>query len=348
MSTSTRLYTFDSSLKLEYGEEIQNPTIAYRTWGKLNSERTNAVLICHALTGNSDADLWFSGLFEEGVVNPDKQFIICSNVLGGCYGSTGPQSINPLTGKPFKSSFPIVTIRDMVTLQQRLLCQLGIRSIELAIGGSMGGMQILEWSIMDSRVQKMVLIGMGKAHSAWAIGISEAQRQAIYADKNWKGGDYELTKPPSHGLSAARMMAMLTYRTFGSFEHRFGRNLQPDSNSTFAVESYLNYQGEKLVKRFDAMSYVRLTQAMDSHDVSRGRSFFHQVLSQIRIPALVIGIESDLLYPVVEQKELASQLPSGYYYELSSHFGHDAFLVEFKKLAESIKQFQNQTHSIAV
>lgn len=338
MSDSPSFIEYPGKFTLESGLELSNPVTAYHSWGTLNDRGDNVILICHALTGSSDAADWFSGFFSEGFFNPQTHFIICMNVLGGCYGTTGPQSCNPETEKSYKSSFPVVSIRDMVNLQRAVLTQLGVSSVELAIGGSMGGMQVLEWAVLDNRVQKMIVIGAPSRHSAWAIGIGEAQRNAIYADPNWKNGDYDEHAIPEQGLSAARMMGMLTYRTYESYQKRFGRDRNQNSDS-FAVESYLFYQGQKLVKRFDALSYVRLTQAMDSHDLCRNRGTLRTVLQNIPIPALLVGINSDILYPPSEQKEIAGFLPRGYYKEIKSIHGHDAFLIEFDQMIKLIRPF---------
>lgn len=340
-------YTYPGEFVTERGERLVNPVLAYRTWGTLNAEGTNAVLVTHALTGSADADQWWHGLFRKsGVLDTDRQFVICSNVLGGCYGSTGPLALNPVTGELYSGKFPVVSIRDMVRLQQKLMDHLGINAFEAGIGGSMGGMQILEWAIMDRRLKSMVVIGTDAAHSAWAIGISEAQRQAIFADPNWIDGLYHtFDVRPSVGLSAARMMAMITYRSFDSFVSRYGRNLQPDQQNLFSVASYLQYQGRKLVDRFDAVTYVRLTQAMDSHDVSRGRAPMEEVLASISIPTLIVGIDSDVLYPTAEQKFLASAIPGAHYAEINSDAGHDAFLIEFEQMERIMRDFQSRLTS---
>lgn len=336
-------HTFDQSFATENGAEIPEPTVAYQTWGKLNKSRNNVVLVCHALTGNTAADEWFGGLFGRGkTLDPSQQFIICPNALGSCYGTTGPASINPATGQPYRADFPKITIRDMVRLQQQLFDELSINKIELVIGGSMGGMQALEWCFMDDRPQSAVLMGMGKAHNPWAIGISHTQRQAIYNDPNWNGGYYSNDQPPKKGLALARMIAMINYRTPADYRDKFGRFRQPENNQ-FQVESYLSYQGQKLVNRFDAVSYVRLTQAMDSHDMARNRSNYELVLQQVDKPVLAIGINSDGLYPVAEQHELSKLLPNARYRELQSEHGHDAFLIEFDQLNKIIAPFLIET-----
>ncbi|MEX0944889.1 MAG: homoserine O-acetyltransferase [Balneolaceae bacterium] len=326
----------------ESGFRFENPDVVYKTWGSLNSERNNVILICHALTGHAAADEWFPGIFGEGrICDPSKHFIICINVPGSPYGSIGPWTINPATNKPYLNDFPEITIRDMVLFQQMLLDQLDIRGIELVIGGSLGGMQALEFSIMDNRIQSAVCIAMSKSHSPWAIGISHAQRSAIINDTKWNGGNYDREDGPVQGLAAARMMAMITYRTPEDYQLKFGRELQ-NQNSQFQVESYLNYQGDKLASRFDAHSYLILTKAMDSHDVSRDRGQFEEVLGGVKVPIIVVGIKSDHLYPVYEQKELARNLANAEYHEITSSYGHDAFLIEFDQLNKIIQSFTDQ------
>ena len=341
-------HTFKEPFVTEGGDHLPEPSVTYQTWGTLNKARNNVILVCHALTGNTAADEWFTGIFGPGkTLDPEQNFIICPNALGSSYGTTGPTSTNPQTGKPYRANFPKVTIRDMVRLQQQLLDELQISGIELVIGGSMGGMQALEWSIMDERPQSAVLIGMGKAHSPWAIGISHTQRQAIFNDPNWNNGFYDDENQPKDGLALARMIAMMSYRTEVSYDHKFGRQQQPNDDE-FQVESYLSYQGQKLVERFDAVSYVRLTQAMDSHDVARKRTSYKEVLSNVNIPILTIGINSDRLYPVTEQHELTRLLPNGRYRELLSKHGHDAFLIEFSKLNKIIQPFLIETPTSAI
>lgn len=339
MNEGVKIKTIDHPFVTESGFSFEKPEVAYKTWGSLNEARDNVILICHALTGHAAANEWFPGLFEEeGIIDPDRHFVICCNVPGSCYGSTGPWSIDPATGKTYRGNFPAITIRDMVRFQQVLLDKLEITGVELVIGGSMGGMQALEFTIMDSRIKSAACIAMGKAHTPWAIGISHAQRAAIEADPNWNEGFYKKGEGPDAGLATARMMAMITYRCPDDYEQKFGRNPQPDSD-LYQVESYLNYQGKKLAGRFDAITYMRLTKAMDSHDISRGRGTFRKVLRNIKVPVLAVGIDSDLLYPVEEQQELADLIPNGHYAELQSSHGHDAFLIEFDQLNEALKEF---------
>lgn len=347
MNEGVKQHQLETAFVTESGFEFPEPVVAYKTWGKLNEARDNVILICHALTGNAAADEWFPGLFQPGgILDTDRYFVICTNVLGSCYGSTGPWSVNPETGTPYRADFPKITIRDLIRYQQQFLDELEINGIETVIGGSMGGMQALEFAVMDERVRSAVPIAMGKAHTSWQIGISHAQRQAIFADPGWNNGFYEKGEGPDEGLSAARMMAMISYRCQKDFENKFGRDLQPGHDELYQVESYLNYQGKKLVDRFDALTYVYLTWAMDSHDVARGRGSYEEVLNAVDIPVLVIGIDSDLLYPVNEQKELAELLGNGHYEEINSEYGHDAFLIEFDQLNDLIKPFlsTSKTH----
>ncbi|MEX0684861.1 MAG: homoserine O-acetyltransferase [Balneolales bacterium] len=325
----------------ESGYTFPELELAYKTWGTLSKDKTNVALVCHAFSGHAAADEWLAACFGEGkMLDPSKHFILCINIIGSCYGSTGPRSINPETGKVYGSTFPNLTIRDMVRAHQIILDLLEIEEVEFAFGASMGGMQALEFAVMDKRIKQLILVAMGKAHSPWAIGISEAQRQAIYADANWNNGDYPDHKPPAKGLAAARMMAMLTYRSPHSFQRRFSRDLQDDSG-LYKVESYLRYQGLKMADRFDALTYVRLSEAMDTHDISRGRGSSKSVLGKIKVPALVIGIDSDLLYPVSEQKELAELLGNGYFIEMDAPHGHDSFLIEFQNMQKIVKDFRD-------
>lgn len=331
----------------EAGFRFDEPEVAYKTWGSLNKEKDNVILICHALTGHAAADEWFPGIFGAGrICDPAKNFIICINVPGSPYGSIGPWSTNPKTGEPYRNSFPEITVRDMVRFQQQLLNQLEIKGIELVLGGSLGGMQALEFVVMDERIQSAALIAMGKSHSPWAIGISHAQRKAIYTDPEWKDGNYKKGEGPKEGLATARMMAMITYRAPSDYDKKFGRKLQGDT-SQFQVESYLDYQGKKLAERFDAHSYIILTEAMDSHDVSRGRDSYEEVLGRVNIPVKVIGIDSDHLYSIQEQKELANLLKNGEYHEIKSSYGHDAFLIEFDQINEIIEPFIQKKHSLS-
>lgn len=332
-------HIFDATFITESGFELETPEVAYHTWGKLNKEKDNVILVIHAFTGNSNLEDWFQGIFaESSPIDLEKHFVICMNIPGSCYGSVGPWAINPKTGNPYRGDFPLFTIRDVVRFQQQLLDEFEISEIQLVLGGSMGGMIALEFALMDKRIKRACIVAMGKSHSPWAIGISEAQRLALYTDPLWNDGFYEEDKPPRNGLAAARAMAMLTYRTPKNYEEKFQREVNSEKN-LFEVESYLQYQGQKLVDRFDAVTYDRLTRLMDTHDVSRDRGSFEKVLASIKIPFLVMGIDSDKLYPTYEQKELAHLIPNAVYKEISSIYGHDAFLIEFEQINEALNIF---------
>ena len=339
-SGHTRFVELPRPLQLESGQVLPQVTVAYRTWGKLNAQRDNAVLICHALTGTHDADLWWRGLFGAGrAFDPARDFIVCSNVLGGCYGSTGPRSIDPVTGHAYGGRFPDISVRDMVHVQRALLQELGVAQLALVTGGSLGGMQTLEWAALyPYYVRSIAPIACGARQSAWAIGFSEAQRQAICSDPDWQRGDYHPARPPAAGLAAARMMAMLSYRHWDEYTQRFAR--QRDHQREFQVVNYLRHQGNKLVRRFDAASYVTLTHAMDTYDLARGRGTLQSTLGVIDVPALIVGFDSDLLDPPAEQRELAAHLPCAELALLSSAHGHDAFLVDTGELNARLQEFR--------
>lgn len=324
---------------LESGEFLPEVEIAWRSWGRLDPDGGNAVLVCHALTGSAAADAWWPELLGPGrALDPERDFVVCANVLGSCYGTTGPASRRG-NGERWGADFPAITIRDMVRLEARLLEELGVTRLRLAIGGSMGGMQALEWPLLfPERVDAAVVIAASARHSAWCIGFSEAQRQAIFADPLWRGGRYEEGAPPAAGLAAARAVATLSYRSRQSLEEKLGRG--EGQLRDFAVESYLRHAGRKLVDRFDAASYVALTRAMDGHDVGRGRGGVAAALGRVGQPVLVVAISSDILYPPVEQEELFRLLPQSRLAMLDSPHGHDAFLIDVPALGALVEDFR--------
>ncbi len=340
VSSDTRYLTVPGNFHLDSGACLKDVTIAYRTWGDRKNAEKRAILVCHALTGSADVDEWWPGIIgEQGAFDPRRDFIVCSNILGGCYGTTGPVSPRPDGSGPYRSRFPRITVRDMVRAQRRLTDHLGIEKLDVVTGPSLGGMQALEWAVSyPDRVRGIVPIGVGGRHSPWCIGMSEAQRAAIYADPNWRGGNYSEEQPPEKGLAAARMMAVCTYRSWDSFESRFAR--EQNDNSDFQVQSYLRYQGQKINRRFDANTYVRLTQAMNEHDVSSGRGDYETVLRSIRQHALVVSVSSDILYPPAEQQQLADRLPNARYAVLDLEDGHDGFLIGTRRLARLIREFR--------
>ena len=331
---------------LESGVVLHDVPVAYRTWGRMNEAGTNVIVVCHTLTANTDVAAWWGLLLGPGqVLDTDRYFIICMNVPGSPYGSVSPLTPNPATGVPYGADFPLFTIRDTVALHKAVLDQFGVKQIALAIGGSMGAMQVLEWAFYGAYVQALVPVASGGRHSAWCIGWTEAQRQAIFADPRWQDGRYSPDDPPVAGLATARMLAMLSYQSREAFEQRF-RYEQAGTPIPEGVESYLLYQGDKLVRRFDANCYVTLTRQLNTHDVSTGRGDYLEVLRQIVQPALIIGVDSDVLYPLCEQEELAEHLPNAELAVVHSPHGHDAFLIEQEQLRDClepwVKQYLNQ------
>ena len=348
----------ENPLRLEYGGVLREVCVTFETYGELSAAKDNTVLLCHALTGSahaagiqglgqpqSEVPGWWDPLIGPGkAIDTRKHFVVCPNVLGGCYGTTGPSSPNPATGEPYRLAFPRYTVRDMVAVQVRLLDALGIGSVRAVIGGSMGGMQALEWAATHpERVQSLVSIAVGARHSAWAIGLNEVARRAITSDPAWQGGNYPPGTQPEAGLGLARAVAMLTYRSVDSLEAKFGRERVSASRDllahSFEIESYLDYQGVKLVKRFDANTYLYLTKAMDDFDLSEGRGRLKNVLKKMTMPSLIMGISSDVLYPEPEQLALVEGLPNAEYARISSPHGHDAFLIEFPQLAARLRRF---------
>lgn len=346
-SESTQRLALGQPFALESGQSLPDVDVAYRTWGRLNETGDNAVIVCHALTGSADADDWWGALFGPGkALDPTRFFIVCSNVLGGCYGTTGPASTAP-DGRPWAARFPSITIRDQVRVQMALADQLGIRRIRFVIGGSMGGLQALEWALLDPlRVQAVVSIAATARHTAWCAAWSEAQRLALRADSKFQAGNYDPADPPRAGLEAARAIAMVTYRSPESLGVRFGRASGKDvfaggakAPDDLAVRGWLRHHGKALADRFDANSYLTLIDAMDTHDVARDRGKYLTVLRQIRQPVLIGSVLSDMLYLPIEQHALARQLPSAELFDIDSSQGHDGFLIDASKFEERIRRF---------
>ncbi len=337
--SSLQTYRLPAPFALELGGELPELEIAYHTYGALNAEKNNVVWVFHALTASADAADWWSGLVGEGkLLDPSTYFIVCANILGSCYGSSGPLSINPKTGEPYFASFPQVTIRDMVQAHALLQQHLGITSIYLGIGGSMGGYQLLEWTLKAPELFEHIVLPVTSAkESAWSIAIHTTQRKAIETDATWKDPSPNAGR---EGLIACRGIGMLTYRNYATFV-----NTQTDHDDRidhFSASSYLQYQGEKLADRFHAYAYWLLTKAMDSHNIARNRnSTIEALLESITARALVLGITSDILCPTAEQKHLAQHLANATYYEMDSPYGHDGFLIEFEQMTALITQFLN-------
>jgi homoserine O-acetyltransferase len=328
-------------LELESGVEIPNVRIAYQTWGELNAEKSNAILVNHAMTGWSDVPGWWPSMVGPGLpLDSDKYFIICPNVIGGCQGSTGPSTIAP-DGKPWGSRFPSVTIRDLVEAEVRVANAFGIKRWVLCLGPSLGGMRSLEWAIQyPKRVGAICTIGSSAVATGDQIGGFSIQIRAIKVDAYYNNGDYyHQAKGPVEGMGIARRIAHLTYRTEGEMDVRFGRELQGDETGRFAVESYLDHQAQKLAQRFDANTYIALTEAMASHDVGRDRGGVAAALATIKVPTLVVSIDTDRLFPPRLQEEIVELVPTSEpLATISSPFGHDGFLIEVEEVGRLVRK----------
>jgi homoserine O-acetyltransferase/O-succinyltransferase len=350
------------SFEPELGGYLEEVTLAYETWGELDSSGENAILIVHALTGDSHCAGGVSEAYRRGgwwdemvgpgrPVDTDEHFVVCSNVLGGCSGSTGPASVDPETDRPYGMRFPIITIRDIVRTQKRLLDNLGVRRLEVVIGGSIGGQQALEWAVeFPDFVEKAVPVAATGALGPQGLGMSEIGRRAIMADPDWAGGDYYGTgRSPETGLAIARMAGMLTYQSAEGQWERFGREeatrpaLHEEFGGRFEVESYLHYQGRDLTGRFDANSYLYLTRAMDLYDVGAGYVSHEEAYERIRAEVLFVGISSDWLFPAREVRAAAELAKAAgaeaHYEEIQSPNGHDAFLKDWDELRAAVGPF---------
>lgn len=353
----TQYYTFPA-LELENREILAPVTLAYETYGKLNIEKTNAVLILHALTGDAHAagfhrgnkhPGWWDNMIGPGkAFDTERYFVICSNVIGGCKGSTGPSSKNPETGKPYGLTFPLVSIADMVNAQVRLIDHLGVDRLLCVAGGSMGGMQVLQWvTSRPERIRSAIPIATATVHSPQQIAFNEVGRQAIMADPNWNEGNYYGHRLPMKGLSVARMVGHITYMSDESMKAKFGRRAKSGNkpskfDAEFEVEGYLQYRGDNFIKRFDPNSYLYITKAIDNFDLSNGNGFSH-VLQGLQTSFLIIAFKSDWLYPAYQSQEIARACKRAgvdtVYCELNSTYGHDAFLVEVDEQAHLVTHF---------
>jgi homoserine O-acetyltransferase/O-succinyltransferase len=350
----------------ELGGGLPEVTLAYETWGELNETADNAVLLVHALTGDSHAaggtdethkrGGWWDPMVGPGrAIDTERYFVVCSNVLGGCSGSTGPASLEPGSGRPYGMRFPVVTIRDMVRAQKRLLDSLGVQKLALVAGGSIGGQQALEWAVeFPDFVEKAVPVAATGALGPQGIGMSEIGRRAIMADPDWQDGDYYGTgRSPDDGLAVARMAGMMTYQSAPGQWERFGRRpagrpaLYPEFGGRFEIESYLHYQGRELSGRFDANSYLYLSRAMDLYDVAAGYESEEVAYSRIQAEILFVGITSDWLFPANEVMDTVQKAKtagaSAHFAEIDTLSGHDAFLKDWKELQEAIEPFINET-----
>ncbi len=327
------MHTYHSSAPflLESGETLPEIDIAYHTYGTLNENKDNVVWVCHALTANSDVTDWWPHTVEASCfLDPEKWFVVCANILGSCYGSTGPMSINPATGEPYYNNFPKLTIRDMVNAHILLADVLGIDRIHTLVGCSVGGFQAIEWAAMQpERFDKFVFLATSPKASPWSIALDETQRMAILSDKSYGEKRADAARD---GLAAARAIGLLSYRGPWGYNQTQQDPPSDEIPSTHRACTYQQYQGEKLCRRFDAYSYMAILDAFDTHDIGRKRGGVDAALSKIKAPAIVIGITTDIIFTPEEMKELTAALPNAEYFELQSEFGHDGFLVEHEKL----------------
>jgi homoserine O-acetyltransferase len=363
-------FPHDRPFALDGGKVLSSVSIAYESWGTLNEDATNAILICHAWTGDSHVSGaaeegnptpgWWEGVVGPGkAIDTNKWFVVCSNVIGGCQGSTGPATAHPEDGQLYGSRFPVITIRDMVRAQVRLTDMLGIRKWHSVVGGSMGGMQVLEWAVtFPDRVKTIIPIATCAQATAQQIAWGAIGRRAIRLDPKWRSGEYydaATGEGPWEGLAIARMLSQVTFRSDNVFNERFGRalvDMDADYNGLglwdrFEVEGYLDHHGDRLIRRFDTNSYLIIGKAMDLHDIARGRGTLDTAMSRIKAPTLVLGISSDILYPTYQQKQIHSMLTEkgvdSTYVEIDSPHGHDAFLINFDQVGAPIKSFLERT-----
>lgn len=331
LPNATQFFTLENPFITETGSVIPMMRVAYRTWGTLEPNGANVVWICHAFSGNADADSWWADLVGTGrVFDPSVHFIVCANIPGSCYGSTGPRDIDHATGAPYGVSFPLFTSRDVARTFDALRLHLGIPLIRVLIGGSMGGQHVLEWSLLaPDSIERIVPIATNARHSPWGIAYNATQRMALEADSTFTSDADDAGK---NGLAAARAIAMLSYRTPLIYQ---ASQLDADERvDAFRAEGYQRYQGEKLVKRFHAHAYWTLSKTMDAHDVGRERGGTEAALRAIAAQAIVIGVDSDLLFPTREQRYLADLIPNARYREMTSTMGHDAFIGDQSQLSE--------------
>jgi homoserine O-acetyltransferase len=344
------IFAEDEPFPLESGGSLQPVNLRYAIYGALNEQRDNAILVCHALSGSARVGDWWPQLFGEyGIFDLSRDSVICANIIGSCYGSTGPQTINPVTGAAFGSSFPLVTVRDWVQSQALLLNHLGIEKLRAVIGGSIGGMQAIQWAIdFPDRVERSIAIGAVPL-TAMGLALNHLQRLAILNDANWRNGEYDPGQPPNSGLALARAIAMISYKSAGLFTERYARN--PNRNGEdplrslsgrYDIGGYLDYQGESFTRRFDANSYLIITKAMDNFHQANGYESERAALERINARVLLVGISSDWLFPAEEVKSLGERMRDAgvevEYAELQSSHGHDGFLAEPQSFALIVRR----------
>jgi homoserine O-acetyltransferase len=341
-----------NELTLESGEKIGPITLDYETYGKLNAQKSNAILVLHALTGDAHAagpNGWWGNLIGEGKgIDTDKYFVICINVIGGCKGSTGPSSTDPKTGKPYGLSFPLISISDIVEAQKHLISHLGIEKLLSVVGGSMGGMQVLQWMVSyPNKICSAIPIATTLKHTPQQIAFNEVGRQAVMSDPDWRNGEYYGYNPPLKGLAVARMIGHITYMSDTSMTEKFGRKTRVDKepfkfSADYEVEGYLRYRGDNFVKRFDANSYLYLTKAIDNFNLLNGNSLC-SVFKGLKAKVLVLSFKSDWLYPSYQSQEIVKACKlagvEASYCEITSTYGHDSFLLETEKETQLIGGF---------
>lgn len=330
-------FNYEAQFKLESGGSLPGFQLRYTTFGQLNEAKDNVIWVCHALTANANFLDWWEGLFGKGrLYDPEKYFIICANILGSCYGSTGPLSVNPETKKPFYHDFPQLTNRDMVRAFDLLRQSLGIEKIHTVIGGSLGGQHALEWAIMEpERIEHLVQLCSNARHSPWGIAFNESQRMAIEQDPTWANHEADAGMK---GMATARSIALLSYRHYNTY-HKTQSETTDNKVDHYKASSYQRYQGEKLVRRFNAFSYWLLSKAMDSHNVARERGSMEEALAKVKAQALFLGVSTDILFPVSEQAFLTERVANAHLAVIDSDYGHDGFLIEVSSLTKEIKRF---------
>ncbi|MBO6118198.1 MAG: homoserine O-acetyltransferase [Bacteroidales bacterium] len=336
-----QFFTSEKPFELECGACLPEISLTYNTYGRINADRSNVIWVCHALTANSDVKSWWPDTVEKDkFLDPDKYFVICANILGSCYGSTGPLSINPATNKPYFNDFPLITVKDIVKAHRLLAAYLNINKVKILIGSSIGGFQCLQWAVdCPTFAENMIIIASAAKTSPWVAAFNESQRMAIESDCTFyantlTGGE--------KGLAAARSTALLSYRGPSAYN-----KTQADSGNNSSIVfhracTYQRYQGEKLCKRFNAYSYYRLTQAIDSHDIGRSYGGVINALKSIKSKTLIVAISSDILFPPDEHAFMAENIPDSEYHVIDSDFGHDGFLIESGQLNDIIQQFINK------
>ena len=337
MLSKKQFYNLTNDLPLENGNVLKKPTLAYNTYGTLNENKDNVVWIFHALTAASNVDEWWEGLVGKGkLFNPESHYIVCANIIGSCYGSTGPNSINPDTDKPYFHSFPDITIRDIVNSLIELKKYLGIDKIKMAVGGSCGGYQVLEWLLMEPEtIENYTICVTSPKESAWGVAVHTAHRTAIELDPTW---NQEREDSGLNGMKGARQIGLLFYRNHEIY-HQHQNEENNEKTKDFKSTSYLKYQGEKLAKRFSPISYYKLTEILDTHNIARGRDQnIKDTLKRIKQKGLVLSISSDLLCPPSEQQFMARHLPNAQYGLIDSLYGHDGFLLEYEKIGKVIQE----------